>query len=63
VEGSFSDGYGRFFGEDAVGGHRVKVRYIWKDITGRSARFEQAFSHDHGESWHTNWIITMTAHA
>jgi hypothetical protein len=49
--------------EDVVGGHRVKVRYIWKDITGRSARFEQAFSHDHGESWQTNWIITMTAHA
>jgi hypothetical protein len=63
VEGSFSDGYGRFFGEDVVGSHRVKVRYIWKDITGRSARFEQAFSHDHGESWQTNWIITMTAHA
>ncbi len=29
-------------------------------ITATSARFEQAFSSDSGNSWQTNWIITMT---
>jgi hypothetical protein len=63
VEGRFSDGRGQFFGEDLLGGEPVRVRFEWKDITGRSARFEQAFSYDQGRSWQTNWIIIVTAHA
>jgi hypothetical protein len=55
--------YGLFSGEDVLGGQPVKVRFIWKDITASSARFEQAFSYDDGQSWATNWIIIVTAHA
>jgi hypothetical protein len=59
VEGSFSGGYGRFLGHDLLGDRPVKVRFIWKDITGQSARFEQAFSYDQGQHWQTNWVITL----
>ena len=59
VAGRFSDGYGRFYGEDVLGGLPVKVRFIWKDITAQSARFEQAFSYDDGRHWQTNWVISL----
>lgn len=62
VEGRFSDGYGKFYGEDVLDGQPVKVRFIWKDITATSARFEQAFSYDSGRYWRTNWVI-MTSRA
>jgi hypothetical protein len=60
VEGRFSDGYGRFFGDDVLDGQPVKVRFIWKDITKGSPRFEQAFSYDNGQHWQTNWIILLS---
>jgi hypothetical protein len=63
VEGRFSCGYGLFSGEDVLVGQPVTVRFVWKDITASSARFEQAFSYDDGQSWATNWIIALTAHA
>lgn len=62
VQGRFTNGDGQFFGLDVLGGQPVKVRYDWKDITATSARFEQAFSYDDGQSWQTNWIITLRAH-
>jgi hypothetical protein len=60
VEGRFRDGYGRFFGDDVLDGQPVKVRFIWKDITKGSPRFEQAFSYDNGQHWQTNWIILLS---
>ena len=60
VEGRFRDGYGRFFGEDMLGGQPVKVRLIWKDISNGSPRFEQAFSYDGGQHWQTNWIMSLS---
>jgi hypothetical protein len=41
-------------------GQPVKIRFDWTDITATSARFEQAFSYIEGQSWQTNWILTMT---
>jgi hypothetical protein len=57
------------FGEDRVGvftneeeweGTPITVRYLWSDITPASARWEQAFSADHGATWEPNWIARFT---
>jgi hypothetical protein len=57
VHGHFSNGIGTFFGDDVLEGRPIKVRFIWTEITERSARWEQAFSSDNGASWETNWIM------
>jgi hypothetical protein len=62
VEGRFTNGQGKFLGNDMLGGQLFTVRFLWKDITATSARFEQAFSYDDGKRWQTNWIITLRAH-
>ncbi|RSM56184.1 hypothetical protein DMH03_32275 [Amycolatopsis sp. WAC 01376] len=60
VIGEFTDGRGVFYGEDTEGETPVRVRFIWSDVTENSARWEQAFSIDDGESWEVNWIMTFT---
>ena len=60
VVGEFTDGVGRFYCEQDWDGRRIKVRYTWFDITPRSARWEQAFSVDQGESWEANWTAVFT---
>ncbi len=60
VVGRFEDGQGRFECSDVVGGRAVAVRYDWTDITPSSARWEQAFSVDGGQSFVTNWVMRFT---
>ena len=60
VVGRFVDGVGEFYGDDQHEGQPVFVRYRWSEITTKSARWEQAFSTDQGETWETNWIMTFT---
>jgi hypothetical protein len=55
--GQFADGVGQFFGHDIFEGRPIRIRFLWSDITPRSARWEQAFSPDAGASWETNWIM------
>ncbi|HUN36635.1 MAG TPA: hypothetical protein VMU95_31965 [Trebonia sp.] len=60
VTGQFKDGIGDFFGEDTYNDVAILVRYRWSDITADSARWEQAFSTDGGQSWLDNWYMQMT---
>ncbi|WP_129791362.1 DUF1579 domain-containing protein [Sphingosinicella sp. CPCC 101087] len=59
VSGRFVDGVGTFHADDQLGGRPIKVRFIWSEIDSNSARWEQAFSGDGGETWETNWIMAF----
>lgn len=60
VWGGFDGDEGRFEGEDSDGGRPVKVRFVWRSLSDDSAKWEQAFSYDHGRSWETNWIMEFS---
>jgi hypothetical protein len=60
LTGRFDDGVGTFFGDDHHNGQPVRVRFEWKNITPTSATWEQAFSPDGGETWETNWVMTLS---
>lgn len=60
VVGGFENGVGRFFGDDFHDDRPVQVRFIWNEITGTSARWQQAFSEDQGRTWETNWVMSFT---
>lgn len=60
VVGGFRDGRGEFYGQERIGGRVVLVRFVISDVTATSARFEQAFSDDGGQSWEANWIAVDT---
>lgn len=61
VVGKFDDGVGHFYQEIAApNGQPMHVRFIWDQITGDTARWQQAFSFDGGKTWDTNWIMEFT---
>lgn len=60
VYGAFENGRGVFYGQDAVDGRVVLVRFVISDITQTSARFVQSYSADGGQTWLDNWIATDT---
>ena len=51
---------GTFLGDDEFKGRPIRVRYLWSRITAGTARWEQAFSLDEGNTWETNWIMDFT---
>ena len=58
--GSFKDGVGTFHAEDTLNDRPIRVRFLWSDISASTARWEQAFSQDNGQTWEVNWIMTST---
>jgi hypothetical protein len=60
VIGEFTDGVGRFEGDDTHNGVPVRARFIWSGIQANRALWEQAFSSDGGKTWETNWRMHMT---
>jgi hypothetical protein len=58
--GEFKDGVGEFFDQESFAGRAILVRFLIKQISAESCRFEQAFSADGGRTWETNWIATDT---
>ena len=62
VVGAFKDETGEFcgYGEELYMGKPVKMRFIWKDITATSARWEQAYFDEARGAWETNWIMEFT---
>ena len=57
VRGGFAGGTGTFYGDDELRGKQVRARFIWSNITGHSAQWQQAFSSDAGVAWETNWVM------
>ena len=62
VTGAFDKGRGRgeFLGDDSYDGAPILVRYVWSGITRTTARWEQAFSPDGGDTWETNWVMSLS---
>ncbi|MEV0581314.1 hypothetical protein [Nonomuraea sp. NPDC050310] len=60
VRGRFEDGRGEFVGEDVLDGRPIVCRFVWSEITGDSAHWQQAFSADGGATWETNWHMFFT---
>jgi len=57
VYGGFQGSEGLFEGDDTYEGRPIKVRFLWHKLSSTSARWEQSFSFDSGNSWETNWIM------
>jgi hypothetical protein len=60
VVGTFVDERGDFYGDDTHDGKSIKAHFIWSDITPTSARWEQEFSADGGQTWESNWVMEFT---
>ena len=58
--GGFTNGRGEFFGQEALSGRAIVVRFVISEMTATSCRFEQAFSADEGKTWEVNWKATDT---
>lgn len=60
VRGRWSDGSCTLYGEDDLGDRMIPVRLRWSDVTDETARWEQAYSYDGGDTWQTNWTMDFT---
>src|SRR5215831_4737969 len=60
VVGEFNGKRGEFYDQEQHKGRSILVRYVWLNISPKSARMEQSFSADGGKTWETNWICELT---
>jgi hypothetical protein len=60
VVGQFIGDRGEFFHQEELRGRVILVRYVWLNISPRSARMEQSYSPDGGKNWEVNWICELS---
>lgn len=60
VVGQFEGNRGEFYDQEDWKGRAIIVRYVWLNISPKSARMEQSFSPDGGKSWEVNWICELS---
>ena len=60
VVGQFDGNRGEFYDQEQYKGRAILVRYLWLNISPKSARMEQAFSADGGKTWETNWVCELS---
>lgn len=60
VIGEFRNGRGEFYGQDALNGRAILVRFVITPITADSIHFEQAYSDDGAKTWELNWVAIDT---
>jgi hypothetical protein len=60
VVGEFTGPRGEFYDQEEWKGRAILVRYVWSDISPKSARMEQSFSPDGGKTWEVNWICELS---
>ena len=58
--GSFSGTRGAFIGKDEYKGRPIELRYVWINISPKSARLERSYSPDAGKTWEINWICELS---
>src|SRR5712671_5983539 len=54
VVGEFTGPRGEFYDQEEWKGRAILVRYVWSDLSPKSARMEQSFSPDGGKTWEVN---------
>jgi hypothetical protein len=60
VIGHFTGNRGEFYDQETYKGRAIFVRYVWLNISPKSARMEQSFSADGGKTWEVNWICELS---
>lgn len=60
VVGGFNGNRGEFFDQEEYKGRAILVRYVWLNLSPKSARMEQSFSPDGGKTWEVNWICELS---
>src|SRR5438093_5570090 len=60
VVGQFTGNRGEFYDQELYKGRSILVRYVWLNISPKSARMEQFFSPNGEKTWETNWICELT---
>ena len=60
VVGGFNGNRGEFFDQEDYKGRAILVRYVWLNLSPKSARMEQSFSPDGGKTWEVDWICELS---
>jgi hypothetical protein len=60
VVGEFNGNRGEFYDQEQYKARAILVRYVWLNISPKSARMEQSFSADGGKTWETNWVCELS---